>query len=218
MNLLRMVINAKISVIALFLSALVPSANAWMEKWAPVFKSDPVEVKKLSSHSVSNFVKTPRSESPEAYALYSGGYSCDLNEDGIDDFMFIIPWMGCGLNASLDEVFFIVSDGKGGRIENVADGYGIEPSDLVKVKGKIYFRHSYFIEELEKSKHNHWAYQIFSFGKDGVMRCANGEVGSPFPAVTIFYDNPKFKQIELTAADLKKMADETKVAVEKYKL
>ena len=131
--------------------------------------------------------------------------------------MFTIPWMGCGLNASLDEVFFIVSDGKGGRIENVADGYGIEASDLVKVKGKVYFRHSYFIEELEKSKHNHWAYQIFSFGKDGVMRCANGEVGSPFPAVTIFYDNPKFKQIGLTAADLKKIADETKVSEGKYK-
>lgn len=49
------------------------------------------------------------------------------------------------------------------------------------------------------------------------MRCANEEVGSPFPAVTIFYDNPKFKQIELTAADLKKIADETKVSEGKYK-
>lgn len=209
--------SVKILMVTLFLSALVPSANAWMEKWAPEFKSKPVEVKKLSSHSVSNFVKTARSESPEAYALYSKGCSCDLNGDGIDDFMLIIPWMGCGLNASLEEVFFIVSDGKGGRIENVAEGYGIELSDLVKIKGKVYFRHSYFIGELEKSKHNHWAYQVFSFGKDGKMRCANEEAGSPFPAVTIFYDNPKFKQVELTAADLKKIADETKVTVGKYK-
>lgn len=209
--------NVKILMVTLFLLALVPSANAWMGEWAPEFKSKPVEVKKLSSHSVSNFVKTARSESPEAYALYSEGCSCDLNGDGIDDFMLIIPWMGCGLNASLEEVFFIVSDGKGGRIENVAEGYGIELSDLVKIKGKVYFRHSYFIWELEKSKHNHWAYQVFSFGKDGKMKCANEEVGSPFPAVTIFYDNPKFKQVELTAADLKKIADETKVTVGKYK-
>ena len=209
--------SVKILIVTLFLSALVPSANAWMGKWAPEFKSKPVEVKKLSSHSVSNFVKTARSESPEAYALYSEGCSCDLNGDGIDDFMLIIPWMGCGLNASLEEVFFIVSDGKGGRIENVAEGYGIELSDLVKIKGKVYFRHSYFIGELEKSKHNHWAYQVFSFGKDGKMKCANEEAGSPFPAVTIFYDNPKFKQVELTAADLKKIADETKVTVGKYK-
>ena len=209
--------SVKILMVTLFLSALVPSANAWMEKWAPESKSKPVEVKKLSSHSVSNFVKTARSESPEAYALYSEGCSCDLNGDGIDDFMLIIPWMGCGLNASLEEVFFIVSDGKGGRIENVAEGYGIELSDLVKIKGKVYFRHSYFIGVLEKCKHNHWAYQVFSFGKDGKMKCANEEVGSPFPAVTIFYDNPKFKQVELTAADLKKIADETKVTVGKYK-
>ena len=209
--------SVKILIVTLFLSALVPSANAWMGKWAPEIKSKPVEVKKLSSHSVSNFVKTARSESPEAYALYSKGCSCDLNGDGIDDFMLIIPWMGCGLNASLEEVFFIVSDGKGGRIENVAEGYGIELSDLVKIKGKVYFRHSYFIGVLEKCKHNHWAYQVFSFGKDGKMKCANEEVGSPFPAVTIFYDNPKFKQVELTAADLKKIADETKVTVGKYK-
>ena len=209
--------SVKILIVTLFLSALVPSANTWMGKWAPEFKSKPVEVKKLSSHSVSNFVKTARSESPEAYALYSKGCSCDLNGDGIDDFMLIIPWMGCGLNASLEEVFFIVSDGKGGRIENVAEGYGIELSDLVKIKGKVYFRHSYFIGVLEKCKHNHWAYQVFSFGKDGKMKCANEEVGSPFPAVTIFYDNPKFKQVELTAADLKKIADETKVTVGKYK-
>lgn len=210
-----MKINSIVASIAL--SVLAPNAHAWMDQWAPEFKSDPVEVKKLSSHSVSNFVKTARSECPEAYALYSKGCSCDLNGDGVDDFMFIIPWMGNGLNASLEEVFFIVSDGKDGRIENVVEGYGIETSDLVKVKGKVYFRHSYFIGELEKSKHNHWAYQIFAFGKDGKMRCANEEVGSPFPAVTIFYGNPKFKQIELTAADLKKIAEETKVVAEKYK-
>ena len=97
--------SVKIPIVALFLSALVPSANAWMDQWAPEFKAEPVEVKKLSSHSVSNFVRTARSECPEAYAPYSKGCSCDLNGDGIDDFMFIIPWMGNGLNASLDEVF-----------------------------------------------------------------------------------------------------------------
>ena len=209
--------NAKIPVVALFLSALVPSVNAWMEKWAPEFKHDPGGIKMLSSRSVSNYVASVKNEDVDAYAAYSKGCSCDLNGDGVDDFMFIIPSMGCGLNASLDEVCFIVTDGHGGRIENGLLGYGIEPSDLVKVNGKVYFRHSYFIEELEKSEHNHWVYQVFSFGKDGKMKCANEEAGSPFPAVTIFYDNPKFKQIELTAADLKKIADETKVALEKYK-
>ena len=204
-------------VVSIALSVLALNAHAWMDQWAPEFKAEPVEVKMLSSRSVSNYVASVKNDDISAYAECSEGCSCDLNGDGIDDFMFIIPWMGCGLNASLEEVFFIVSDGKGGRIENVVEGYGIEPSDLVKVKGKVYFRHSYFIEELEKSKHNHWAYQVFSFGKDGKMKCANEKVGSPFPAVTIFYENPKFKQIELTAADLKKIAEETKVTAEKYK-
>lgn len=209
--------NAKILVVALFLSALVPSANAWMEKWAPEFKHDPVGITMLSSRSVSNYIASVKSEDVDVCAAYSKGCSCDLNGDGVDDFMFIIPSMGCGLNASLDEVCFVVSDGQGGRIKTGLLGYGVEPSDFVKAKGKVYYRHSYFIEELEKSEHNHWVYQVFSFGKDGKMKCANEEVGSPFPAVTIFYDNPKFKQIELTAADLKKIADETKVAMEKYK-
>jgi hypothetical protein len=42
------------------------------------------------------------------------------------------------------------------------------------------------------------------------MRCGNGDFGKQFPAVTISCANPKFKQIELTKGDLKKIADETK--------
>ena len=42
------------------------------------------------------------------------------------------------------------------------------------------------------------------------MRCSNADFGKQFPAVTIFYNNPKFKQIELTQGDLKKIADNTK--------
>ena len=42
------------------------------------------------------------------------------------------------------------------------------------------------------------------------MRCSNADLGKQFPAVTIFYNNPKFRQIELTKGDLKKIADKTK--------
>ena len=75
---------------------------------------------------------------------------------------------------------------------------------------------SSFFYEFEKSQHNHWVYQMFSFDTNGVMRCANLEIGASFPAVTIFYNNPKFRQIELTDADLKKIADKTKPVVKKY--
>jgi hypothetical protein len=67
-----------------------------------------------------------------------------------------------------------------------------------------------FFNHFEKSKHNHWVYQVFSFDKNGALRCSNEDFGKQFPAVTIFYNNPKFKQIELTSGDLKKIAAETK--------
>ena len=57
---------------------------------------------------------------------------------------------------------------------------------------------------------------MFSFGTNGVMKCANAAVGRPFPAATIFYDKPKFKPVELTAADLKTIRKETKLVSRKY--
>lgn len=124
--------------------------------------------------------------------------------------------MGNGLNASGYNAHFIVSDGKGGRIENKLEGYGFSLEDIVKVNGRIYCRHSTFFNEFEKSDHNHWVFQFFSFGKDGVMRNANHEIGNSFPAVTIYYSNPRFKQIELTPADRQKILDETKPKSFKY--
>ena len=57
------------------------------------------------------------------------------------------------------------------------EGYGVEKSDFVKVAGKTYFRHSEFFEHFEKSQHNHWVYQMFSFDKSGAMKCSNGDFG-----------------------------------------
>ena len=80
----------------------------------------------------------------------------------------------------------------------------------MRVGEKTYFRHSMFFNQFEQSKHNHWVYQVFSFDKSGAMKCSNADLGKQFPAVTIYYINPKFKQIELTKGDLKKIAAGTK--------
>ena len=193
------------------LFVLVPTfdANAWMDKWAPAFKATPAKVQVLPGTSVSNYVCAVREES-EFYWEYCKGYALDLNGDGIKDRVFILPWMGNGLKASGSEVHFIVSTGAKGWKKTVMEGYGVEKADLVKVAGKTYFRHSEFFEHFEKSQHNHWVYQVFSFDKSGAMKSSNGDFGKQFPAVTIFYNNPKFKQIELTQGDLKKIADKTK--------
>lgn len=99
---------------------------------------------------------------------------------------------------------------------NVFSGYGAELSDLIKVGGKTYFRLSSFLGKFKKSDHNHWVFQLFEFDASGIARCANSEFGTQFPAVTVFYENPKFRQIELTVADRKKIKEETKPTSSNY--
>ena len=193
---------------ALFVLVLTFEASAWMDPWAPAFKATPANVQALSRTSVSNYVCTALGY--EFRWKYSEGYALDLNDDGTEDQVFIIPWMGNGLNASGYDVYFLVSNDAKGWRKTVMEGYGVEKSDFVKVAGKTYFRHSQFFEHLEKSPHNHWVYQVFSFDKSGAMKCSNADLGKQFPAVTIYYINPKFKQIELTKGDLKKISDKTK--------
>ena len=189
---------------ALFALVLTFEASAWMDPWAPVFKAAPASVQALSRTSVSNYVCATLGY--EFRWKYSEGYALDLNDDGTEDQVFIVPWMGNGLNASGYDVHFLVSNGTKGRRKTVMEGFGVEKSDFVMVAGKTYFRHSQFFEHFEKSPHNHWVYQVFSFDKSGAMKCSNADLGKQFPAVTIYYINPKFKQIELTKGDLKKIA------------
>ena len=193
---------------ALFALVLTFEASAWMDPWAPAFKATPANVQALSRTSVSNYVCNILGD--EFRWKYSEGYALDLNDDGTEDQVFIIPWMGNGLNASGYDVYFLVSNGAKGWRKTVIEGYGVEKSDFVKVAGKTYFRHSQFFAHFEKSPHNHWVYQVFSFDKSGAMKCSNADLGKQFPAVTIYYINPKFKQIELTKGDLKKIAAGTK--------
>jgi hypothetical protein len=202
--------------IIILLLALSSGAHAWMERWAPELKSTPAKLSVLSEKNIKWFVEDVKSDS-EFVSKYSEGVGVDLNNDGFKDFVFIIPWMGNGLNASGYNAHFIVSDGKGGRVENILEGYGIETSDIVNINGKIYFRHSAFFQSFEKSLHNHWVFQIYSFDTNGIMRCANADIGKLFPAATIFYSNPKFKAIELTDADRRKIAQETKPKSQAFK-
>lgn len=177
-------------------------ANAWMEAWAPATELEQANVRKLPPRSVQYFVNTVMPEEGEFRWEYSEGGAVDLNGDGVEDFMFIVPWMGCGLNAAGYTAYFVVSSNDKGRILTTIEGYGIGLEDVVVKGERVYYRHSDFFEVFEKSKHNHWVYQMFSFGKDGVMRCANGDFEGMFPAATIFYESPKFKRVELTRFDL----------------
>lgn len=187
------------------------SAQAWMKDWAPKFDAPPAKVHDVPKRSIRNYVVAEREEDDGRYHHCEGGY-LDLNGDGIDDFVFIIPWIGSGLAGDGFDAHFIVSDGHGGRAQNVIQGFsdsGLSRADLVSANGKTYFRHSWHFGDFEKSKHNHWVYQAFSFDKNGVMKCANSDFGNKFPAVTIHYERPKFRQIDLTEADRAEITEET---------
>ena len=190
------------------------SAHAWMDDWAPAFNCTPAEAEELSEANVSNFVSKVRFEDMDFYWQYCKGYKLDLNGDGIKDFVYILPWMGCGLAACGYDAHFRVSAGANGWADTVIEGYNISKDDLVNVAGKTYFRHSHYCGNLEKSAHNHWIYQVFSFDKNGTMICSNSDFGKLFPAVTIYYINPKFKQIELTSGDLKKIEEWSKASIQ----
>ena len=202
--------------ILILLLALSSGAHAWMDGYAPKLKSIPAKLSVLSEKNIKWFVEDVKSDS-EFVSEYSKGVGVDLNNDGFKDFVFIIPWMGNGLNASGYNAHFIVSDGKGGRVENIIEGYGIDVSDIVNIDRKIYFRHSAFFQSFEKSQHNHWVFQIYSFDTNGIMRCANADIGKSFPTATIFYSNPKFKAIELTDTDWQRIAQETKPKTQVFK-
>jgi hypothetical protein len=206
------------SIVVMALVALCSyTSYAWMDRWALKLQGEPAKLSVLSTNAVVRFLQRNYADYEFSFKYAEGG-EIDLNEDGIKDYVFFVPWMGNGLNASGYYTHFIVSDGKGGRIENSLDSFGAELADVVEINGKIYFRHSCFFEAFEKSAHNHWVFQVFSFGKDGVMRNANREVGGHLPAVTIFYSDPKFKQIELTSADKAAILKGTKPQFRKFEI
>ena len=209
---MRMAIN-KTAIAIAFAGLLSSSANAWMEDWAPAFNCTPVAAEKLSETNVSNFVSKVRFEG-DSYWQYCEGYKLDLNGDGIKDFVYILPWRGCGLAGDGYYAYFRVSAGANGWTDTRISGYNISKEDLVNVSGKVYFRNSHYCGNLEKSAHNHWVYEVFSFDKNGVMICSNSDFGKLFPAVTIYYINPKFKQIELTSGDRKKIEEWGKARIQ----
>ena len=186
-------------------------AHAWMGDWAPAFKCLSANVEDLSETSVSNFVNAVDPAYAWEALSYCKGCKLDLNRDGTKDLVYILPRMGCGLASQIYDVYFRVSAGvKHEWVDTIITGYGVEENDFVKVGEKIYFRYSDFFSWFEKSKHNHWVYQVFSFDKKGAMVCSNRDFGELFPAVTIYYEKPKFRQIRLTKNDRKKIEVETR--------
>lgn len=194
--------------ILLLLTIVSLNAYAWMESWEPKFDYKPANFTKLSEEKVQKLISMYAKDSYGA-KIYAEGAEIDLNNDGIKDYVIIIPWMGCGLAFYGTDTFFIVSSCDGDKSISSIESFGADLSDLIKINDKIYYKHSDMLGNFENSIHNHWVYQIFSFDKFGFMQRANGDMEKIFPAVTIYYKNPRFKQIELTKADIESIIEQT---------
>lgn len=191
-----------------------------MEPWAPRFECAPASFRTLSDENVEHLFSALKDSDGNPYDDFRFGHSkgvaLDLNGDGTDDIALFIPYLGCGLAADGYSAHFLVSDGEGGCMENILECYGAEPSDLVNVDGKTYFRQSNHVWHYDKSKHNYWVYQMFSFETNGLMKCANDEVGDPFPGITIHYETPRFEQADLEPAVRQEIAEEAKPVSRKF--
>ena len=209
----------KTSISALTL-LLVANAYAWMEPWAPKFDCSPAGFRTLPEDTVEYLSSALKDSDGSPYDDFRFGHTkgvaLDLNGDGTDDIALFIPYLGCGLAANGYSAHFLVSDGEGGCMENILECYGAEPSDLVNVDGKTYFRQSNHVWHSDKSEHNYWVYQMFSFGTNGLMKCANDEIGDPFPAITIHYETPRFEPADLEPAVRKEIAEEAKPVSRKF--
>ena len=86
---------------------------AWMAPWAPQLKAAPVKIQAFSEETMAAFLSLLDTDfaSYEPHAEYCAGGRIDLNGDEIDDYVFILPWMGCGLAAQGYTAHFIVSGG-----------------------------------------------------------------------------------------------------------
>jgi len=203
----------------LILSAL--TLNAWQEHNAPNFKWTPLKMRVAEKQEKWNYIKASGLSDGDVIEIeksedgmtkvvetfvtqYSSVGIADLNDDGVNDAMIIVPWMGNGLNADGHSIAFLVSDGKCGRILTVTEGHGQDLDDIAVINGRKYFMSSDF---RYGEGHNYWIYRPYEFCKDGNVREASAKIGKPFPAFTIFYDNPKFKA-EVITPQLKKMIDE----------
>lgn len=199
---------------------LVVNAYAWMEPWAPPFDWSPARFRTLPNETMEKLFSAIKDSDGRSYDddrfSHTKGVTLDLNGDDINDIALFIPYLGCGLAANGYSAHFLVSDGQGGCMENILECYGAEPSDLVNVNGKTYFRQSSHVWHYDKSKHNYWVYSLFSFETNGLIKCANDDIGDPFPGITIHYETPRFTQADLAPAVRKEIAEAAKPVSRKF--
>ena len=209
------------NVLVLALMGVALSAQAWMESNAPDFKWKSANVRSVSKTAKERYIaKTGLGMEDDfkvevvndagktdvvdvVWFTYASVSEVDLNDDGVLDAVILVPWCGCGLNASGFNVGFLVSDDKGGRVLTTMDGYGQNVGDIAEIGGKRYFMSSIF---LRGEDHNYWLYRPYGFCKDGTVRDASATLGKPFPALTIYYEANKFKPQAITP-ELQKMID-----------
>ena len=136
-------------------------------------------------------------------------YSADLNEDGKKDYIFERFFGGCGLAACISELHFYLSCPKG-YMKTVFTVYCFDKKDIIRHMDKNYF---VLTVETGWKSHSYWLNRIYSFGKDGLMREADDEIGAPFPSCIQYLYREIHDQANLPEAEKTQMWIEAKKKV-----
>ncbi len=95
----------------------------------------------------------------------AGVYTADLNADGLPDYAILTHSGGCGLASQAAWITFLLSV-RGGYSSICVLCWDAEPTDFLKIKGRLYLVHTSFIQGntgKDGKSHNYWVYSLLGF-------------------------------------------------------
>lgn len=180
---------------------------AWQDRYAPNFERQPCQMVELNDVIISLLIPESHFSPISARSLYT----CDLNKDGIGDFIICISTGGCGLAIEAKSVMFLISTNNNSYIKSKFYCFNFEPSDIIGYNNKSYFILTSYLD-------SYWNYRIFKILNDGSMIEADADIGSPFPFYIRDMDDNVYKQNNISNNELQLAWVTHKQSLVEYKM
>lgn len=134
---------------------------------------------------------------------YGSAYQADLNQDGLPDYVLEYATGGCGLNAGLSWIVFLLSAGREYTLTLTTSYF--DPPDLVLINGKPRMIHSELFDQLDgcadAKQHSFWVYNLLGFD-GGEVRIDNSGADI-FPKVVWYSNAPNYRETTLLTPEQK---------------
>lgn len=135
--------------------------------------------------------------SPVGVLQFVEAYTSDLNQDGKPDYVIACSCGGCGLNAGLSMVAFLLSTRHGYEL-CCTESYEFSPLDFIMVGGTPRFMNACLkgVDEcLDGKSHSFWVYNLYAFDQ-GILKVDNSRMPD-FPKVIWFSHSPNHQESTL---------------------